>query len=137
MSGRHRTKPSRSNLLVGSIAASVGVSSVLAATIVELVAPDASSAAAQPAPVQRAAMPQPVTAQGTVIAVTSDSLTAQSPNGVTQTFAITPSTNTITPVEVNDEVTVVGTRRGSSVVATAVAEQSAVGSQGRPMDYGL
>jgi hypothetical protein len=32
---------------------------------------------------------------------------------------------------------VVGTRQGGTVVATAVADKSAVGPQGRPMDYGL
>lgn len=130
MSGRHRAKVSRSNLVVGSIAASVGVSSVLAATIVELVSPEPSTAATQPAP-------QPVTQQGTVIAVTPESLTAKTADGATQTYAITPDTNAITPFTVNDVVTVVGTRQGGAVVATAVAEQSAVGPQGPPMDYGL
>ena len=130
MSGKHRTKSSRSNLIVGSIAASVGVSSVLAAAIVELVAPDSSPAVTQSAP-------QPVTQQGTVIAVTPDSFTAQSPDGNTQTYAITPNTNAVTPFAVDDEVTVVATRSGTDVVANAVAEQSTVGPQGRPMDYGL
>ena len=37
MSGKHRAKVSKSNLVIGSIAASVGVSSVLAAAIVEFV----------------------------------------------------------------------------------------------------
>ena len=130
MSGKHRIKTSRSNLIVGSIAASVGVSSVLAAAIVELVAPEPSTAATRPAP-------QPVTQQGTVIAVTPDSFTAQSADGITQTYAITPNTNAVTSLAVNDEVTVVATRNGADVVANAVAEQSAVGPQGRPMDYGV
>lgn len=130
MSGRHRTKVSRSNLVIGSIAASVGVSSVLAATIVELVSPEPSTASTQP-------VPQPVTQQGTVVAITPESFTTKGPDGVTQTFAITPDTNAITPLTVNTEVTVVGTRNGTATVATAVAEQSSVGPQGRPMDYGL
>ena len=144
MSGRHRTKASRSNLVVGSIAASVGVSSILAAAIVELVSPEASTAATQSAP---PAAQQSLTQQGRLIAVSPESLTTRSADGVTQTFTITPSTTAITDsgenaspassFAVNDEVMVVGTRQGSTVVATAVADKSAVGPQGRPMDFGL
>jgi hypothetical protein len=146
MSGRHRTKASRSNLIVGSIAASVGVSSVLAAAIVELVAPEASTAAGSPVP-QAAAPQQPLTEQGRLIAVTPESLTTQSADGSTQTYSLTPNTTAITGTgqsgspaasfTVDDEVMVVGTRQGDTAVATAVADKSAVGPQGRPMDYGL
>ena len=148
MGGRHRAKSSRSNLVVGSIAASVGVSSVLAAAIVELVASEPSTVATPTAPA--AVQPQqPLSQQGRVIAVTPDSLTTQSADGSINTYAITPSTTAITetgqsqnvsPVAsftVNDEVMVVGTREGGTAVATAVADKSAVGPQGRPMDYGL
>ncbi|MFY9919581.1 MAG: hypothetical protein WAL26_14435 [Mycobacterium sp.] len=139
MSGRHRAKASRSNLVIGSIAASVGVSSVLAAAIVELVAPESSPATAQPQ--------QPLSQQGRLIAVTADSLTTQSADGSINTYSVTPSTTTITGTgqsaspaasfTVSDEVMVVGTRNGGTAVATAVADKSAVGPQGRPMDYGL
>ncbi len=145
MSGRHRAKASRSNLVIGSIAASVGVSSVLAAAIVELVSPEASTAATS---TPAAAQPQqPLTEQGRLIAVTPESLTTQSADGSINTYAVTPSTTAITGTgqsaspaasfTVNDEVMVVGTRQGGTVVATAVADKSAVGPQGRPMDYGL
>jgi hypothetical protein len=145
MSGRHRASASRSNVVIGSIAASVGVSSVLAAAIVELVAPEQPTAATHSQP-QAAA--QPLSQQGRLIAVTADSLTAQSPDGITQTYRITPSTTAITDsggqsssataaFAVDDQVTVVGTRQGDAVVATAVAEQSATGPAGRPMDYGV
>ena len=145
MSGRHRAKASRSNLVIGSIAASVGVSSVLAAAIVELVSPEASTAATS---TPAAAQPQqPLTQQGRLIAVTPESLTTQSADGSINTYAVTPSTTAITGTgqsaspaasfTVNDEVMVVGTRQGGTVVATAVADKSAVGPQGRPMDYGL
>src|SRR5262249_47803249 len=40
MGGKHRARSSRTNVVIGSIAASVGVSSVLSAAIVELVAPE-------------------------------------------------------------------------------------------------
>ncbi len=145
MSGKHRAKVSRSNLVVGSIAASVGVSSVLAAAIVELVSPEASPAANSTPP---AAQPQqPLTQQGRLIAVTPESLTTQSADGSTSTYAKTPNTTAITETgqsaspaasfTVNDEVMVVGTRQNGAVVATAVADKSAVGPQGAPMDYGL
>ena len=144
MSGRHRVRTSRSNLVIGSIAASVGVSSVLAAAIVEMVSPDRP--AATPAPPQ-AVHQQALTQQGRVIAVREDSLTTQSADGMIYTFAVTPDTTAIradgqsaspaASFAVNDEVTVIGTQQGGSVVATAVADTSAVGPQGRPMDYGL
>jgi hypothetical protein len=144
MSGKHRTRTSRSNLVIGSIAASVGVSSVLAAAIVELVSPEAPTAATPaPPPVAEQSLSQ----QGRLIAVTPDSLTTQSADGMVQTFAVTPNTTTITgdgqaaspaaSFSVNDEVMVVGTRQGGAVVATAVADKSAVGPEGPPMDYGL
>ena len=145
MSGRHRAKRSRSNLVVGSIAASVGVSGVLAAAIVELVSPEAPTAT--PATAPQVAQPQQPLTQGRLIAVTPDSMTTQSADGSTHTFSITPNTTAITETgqnaspaalfTVNDEVMVVGTRQGGTVVATAVADKSAVGPQGRPMDYGV
>jgi hypothetical protein len=145
MSGKHRVRTSRSNLIVGSIAASVGVSSVLAAAIVELVESDAPIAA-RPAP-QVSQPQQRLTQQGRLVAVTADSLTTQSADGSTHTYAVTPNTTAITnsgqsaspaaSFTVDDVVTVVGSPQGGTVVATAVADQSAVGPQGRPMDYGV
>lgn len=146
MSGKHRARSSRSNLVIGSIAASVGVSSVLAAAIVELVSPEAQTAAS--APSQQTAQPQqPLTQQGRLIAVTPESLTTQSADGSINTYAVTPNTTAVTAsgqnaspaasFTVNDEVMVVGTRQGGTVVATAVADKSSVGPQGRPMDFGV
>ncbi len=144
MSGKHRARTSKSNLVVGSIAASVGVSSVLAAAIVELTEPDIP-AATHTAPA--AAQQQPLSQQGRLIAVTPHSLTTQGADGSLRTFGITPNTTAITgsgqsgsptsSFDVNDEVVVVGTRQGDTVVATAVADKEAVGPQGRPMDFGL
>lgn len=145
MSGRHRLPRSKSNLVIGSIAASVGVSSVLAAAIVELVSPEPAAQASQTAP--QAVSEQSLTQQGRLIAVTPSSLTAQSPDGSVRTYAITPDTTAITSsgqngpaasaFAVNDEVTVVGLRQGGAVVATAVADKAAAGPGGRPMDFGL
>jgi hypothetical protein len=145
MSGKHRVRTSKSNLIVGSIAASVGVSSVLAAAIVELVEPDAPTAARAASQVTQPQ--QPLTQQGRLVAVTADSLTTKSADGSTHTYAVTPNTTAITDsgqsaspaasFTVDDVVTVVGSPQGGTVVATAVADQSAVGPQGRPMDYGV
>lgn len=142
MTGRHRLPHSKSNLLIGSIAATVGASSVVAAVITELATPEP---AANTPP--QAAQEQSLTQHGTLIAVTPSSLTARSADGSTHTYAITPNTTAITgsggqlsaptAFAVNDEVTVVGTSQGGAVVATAVAAKSAVGPQGRPMDFGL
>ena len=147
MSGKHRTRTSRSNLVIGSIAASVGVSSVLAAAIVELVAPDASTAVTSAPPQAAQQQPESLNQQGRVIAVGPDSLTTQGADGMIQTFAVTPATTAITgdghaaspaaSFTVNDQVMVVGERQGGAIVATAVADTSAVGPDGPPMDYGL
>ncbi len=131
--------------MIGSIAASVGVSSVLAAAIVEIAAPDDSTAPAPPAP--PAAQQQPLSQQGRLIAVTPDSLTTQGADGSVHTYSINSSTTAITDngqngspatsFAVNDDVMVMGTRQGDAVVATAVADQAAVGPQGGPMDFGF
>lgn len=145
MSGKHRARSCRSNLVIGSIAASVGVSSVLAAAIVEIASPEVSSAAVAAAP--PAAQQQSLTQQGRLIEVTPHSLTTRSADGSIHTYTVTPSTTTVTGTghnaspaasfTVNDEVMVVGTRQGGTVIATAVADASAVGPQGRPMDFGV
>ncbi|GFG50501.1 hypothetical protein MAGR_19420 [Mycolicibacterium agri] len=134
---------SKSNLLIGSIAASVGISSVLAAAITELVTAQPPAPATPP----QAVAEQPLSEQGTLIAVTADSLTTRAADGSVRTYTITPNTTAITgdggqasaasALAVNDQVTVVGTSRGRAAVATAVAENTAVGPQGRPMDFGL
>ncbi len=130
--------------MIGSIAASVGVSSVLAAAIVELVEPNAPAATPASPP---AAQHQPLSQQGRLIAVTPDSLTTQGVDGSVHTYSITSDTTAITSsgqsgnptasFAVNDEVMIIGTQQGDAVVATAVADKAAVGPQGRPMDYGL
>jgi len=114
-------------VVIGSIAASVGVSSVLAAAAAELIVPEASTAATHAPP--PATQPQPVTQQGTLVAVTADSLTTKGTGGSTQTFSVTPSTTAITESGQNAS--------PAASIATAVAEKSAVGPQGRPMDFGL
>ena len=106
--------------------------------------PDKPSVTADQAPPPAA---QPVLQEGTVVAVTADSVTARSANGYTQTYRVTPNTTVITRsgsqsvavpshFAVNDQIAIVGTIRGGSALATAVAEREATRGDGPPMDFG-
>ena len=89
--------------------------------------------------------PQAVNQQGTVVAVTADSITTRSDDGSVQTFRITADTTAVTdsggapfvaavPFDVNDVVTVQGTVSGGQATATAVADHAVIGQYGVPMD---
>jgi hypothetical protein len=140
MSGRHRARPTKKNVIAASILASVGISSVVSAAVVAWMPSDETDDAVSPA-----APTQPLSQQGRLIAVSADSITTQGVDGSVQTFVVTPQTTTVgsrtvsqaTPFAVNDEVEVVGTRQDGALVATAIAARSATDLQGRPMDYGL
>jgi hypothetical protein len=96
-----------------------------------------------PAPAGQA--PQPVIQDGTLIAVSPDSVTARSADGFTRTYRITPDTTAISggaqnnaPAShfaVNDEVEIVGTIDQGTAVATAVADGEVAHLNGPPMDY--
>ncbi|SPM29716.1 hypothetical protein BN971_04149, partial [Mycobacterium terramassiliense] len=93
-----------------------------------------------PAPVS-----QPVRQQGTVIAVSADSVTARSVDGYTQTYLVTPNTAFITNgsrsaiaashFEINDHVDIIGTIRNGTALATAVADRDMTNGNGLPMDH--
>lgn len=89
---------------------------------------------------------QPVRQQGTVIAVSGDSVTARSPNGYTQTYRVTPDTTVISRdggqpragashFTVNEQVDIVGTIQGGTALATAVADRGTSNGDGPPMDH--
>ena len=89
---------------------------------------------------------QPVSQEGTVIAVTPGSVTARSADGFTQTYLVTPNTTLITnrgrqPVSaaghftVNDRVVVVGRMQGGRALAMTVADRDGARGEGPPMDY--
>jgi hypothetical protein len=89
---------------------------------------------------------QPVRQQGTVIAVSDNSVTARSANGYTQTYAVTPNTTVITSrgsqsvtaasrLEINDQIDIVGTIQGGTALATAVADRNTGHGDGPPMDF--
>lgn len=151
MSGRHRSNAPIDALSMRSRLTSVGGSlsySVLAAgaftgVFLGLAANEPAQAPAEPA--SEAISASPVAQDGTVVAVTSDSVTTRSGDGVIQTYRITPETTAVTvdrrtttdpttSFEVDDQVSVFVTRQGDQMVATAVADKAAVGPNGPPMD---
>lgn len=87
---------------------------------------------------------QPVRQEGTVIAVSADSVTARSADGYTQTYLVTPNTAFITSGQrsasaasrfaINDHVAIIGTIRNGTALATAVADRDVINGSGSPMD---
>jgi len=76
---------------------------------------------------------QQVRQEGTVVAVSGDSVTARSADGYTQTYRVTPNTTVISHTggqtatapghfAVNDRVVIVGTIKDGAALATAVAD---------------
>lgn len=95
----------------------------------------------EPSPTSR-----PVRQEGTIVAVSADSVTARSANGYTQTYLITPNTAVLTNggnrhvaassrFAINDRVDIVGTIRNGAVLATVVADRDMTNGAGPPMDY--
>lgn len=102
-------------------------------------APDSAPSSSTPE-ARNAAAEAPVEIQrtGQVVAVSDDSLTTVTPDGHTTTFRLTPTTNRITGgFEPSQHVVVLGVVHNGVPVATAIAEQDAVGPDGPPMDYQL
>ena len=121
----------------------IASASVLAGAFVHFSAPEPG---VDPTPVPQASSSAPVTQNGTVIAVTSDSVTTCSDDGAIQTYRITPQTTAVTSdrqqaahpaanFAVDDRVSVFTTFDAGQHVATAVADQDAVGPNGPPMDF--
>lgn len=89
---------------------------------------------------------QPVRQQGTLIAVSAESVTARSANGYTQTYLLTPNTTVISHGDsqlatatshftVNDQVDIIGTIQDGKALATAVADRDMTNGNGTPMDH--
>jgi hypothetical protein len=123
----------RKNSGVAVVCDIVSASVLCAATLTGLLAnvePEKPTfeATLEPSPVS-----QPVRQEGTIIAVSADSVTARSANGYTQTYLVTPNTTVITyggsqpaiatsRFAINDQVDIVGTIRNGTALATTVAE---------------
>lgn len=90
--------------------------------------------------------PEPVSQEGTLIAVSADSVTARSADGYTRTYRVTPyttliigqgrhSVSAVAHFAVNEQVAIVGTTiRGGTAFATAVADRDFGHGDGPPMD---
>lgn len=137
MGSRHR----KQNRLLHTTRAVSAAGALLAAApaavgVFLLAAPDGP-------PVGFESHPKPVSQEGTVVAVSADSLTAQSADGSARTYVVTPQTTSVTvqggavgttPFGVNDEVTIIGEMREGTAVATAVAALEVSNLDGPPMD---
>ena len=139
-----RRMTARSAAVFGVASASLLCAGTLAVLVVNGAEPQTATGAAAATAPRRA--PQPVTQEGTLIAVSADSVTARSANGYTQTYRITPNTAVITNsgsqsapdalhFTVNDKVDIVGTIQGGRALATAVATRDVGHGDGPPMDY--
>lgn len=150
-SGRHRLsrRPARlaHPLTTVSMMGVAGVAGWLWASAV--VAPHPEAAPQQPFPAASAAQTQQeIQRVGQVIAASQDSLTTSTPDGQTTTFRITPDTAQVRPpgtvgpyahtsFPLKRNVVVLGIVHDGVPVATAIADQAAVGPDGPPMDYAL
>jgi hypothetical protein len=151
MSGKHRSPEPMTQrrttqwpvVVGGSLSFAVASAGVLAGAIVHFSSAEPTSTTPEP---PQAASSAPVTQNGTVIAVTADSVTTRSDDGLIQTYRITPDTHAVTAdrqqpaspaasFAVDDRVSVFATVQAGQPVATAVADQAAVGPDGPPMDY--
>ncbi|BBZ46573.1 hypothetical protein [Mycobacterium parmense] len=161
MGSRHRMPGKQRGLTIGprarhriALAATtchVGSASLLcAASLAALMVSAADSECpADGASVTGPAQPQgtqTVSQEGTLIAVSANSVTARSANGYTQTYVVTPNTAVIgsdgshlrTPAmqfAVDQHVDIVGTLEGGKALATAVAGRDLGHGGGPPMDY--
>ncbi len=159
--GRRRTTPrarrstSSSTTFVDMACASMLCVAGLAGLLVSAVASETPSRPADVIAHEQPLAPQSVSQEGTLIAVSAESVTARSANGYTQTYRVSPNTTFITgglnaeksesaensqpaPViahfEINDEVEIVGTIQGGTALATAVADRDAGHGGGPPME---
>lgn len=157
MSGKHRApgpiaERRATNWPVGvggSLSFAVASAGVLAGAFVHFATPEpAPTPATQTAGDAPQTSSAPVAQHGTVVAVTADSVTTRSDDGVVQTYRITPNTTAVTvdrqqaatpaaSFSVDDRVSVFATVQSGQPVAAAVADQAAVGPDGPPMDYHL
>lgn len=131
---------------VDVVSASVLSVASAAAVLVSAVESQHMSSNGVVTPAPPAPMAQPVKQDGTLVAVTANSVTARSANGYTQTYLVTPNTglfagggsqfaSATSCFKVNDEVEIVGTIQGGTALATAVADREATRGAGPPMDY--
>ena len=149
IASRARCSISSSTTLVDVACVSVLCAASITALVVSAVASETPSRTADVSVHGQSRTPQSVSQEGTLIAVSADSVTARSANGYTQTYRVSPGTTLITAgfnaggsqpapatahFKINDEVEIVGTVQGGTALAAAVADRDAGHGGGPPMD---
>ncbi len=149
MTPRARRSTSSSTTFVDVASASVLCAAGLAGLVFSAVASETPTRPADVVAHGQPLAPHSVSQEGTLIAVSAESVTARSANGYTQTYQVGPSTRLITAgfdaeksqlapaiarFKINDEVEIVGTIQGGTALATAVADRDAGHGGGPPMD---
>ena len=140
---KHDRRSSRLHLAIAAVLFAVAFAAVAAAAVVHMVDGEATASGESGPP--PAAVQQPLSQEGRIIAVTPTSVTAQSADGFARTYTITSETNAITTsgsmigeagatFAVNDEVAIVGVVRDGNAIATAVADKQVTNLEGPPMD---
>jgi hypothetical protein len=130
----------------GVASVSILGAAAFAALVVNTTEPDESTQITVAATPATPPAPRPVSQEGTLVAVSPDSVTARSADGYTQTYLVNSNTTVITDgggqpasatshFTVNDEVEIVGTIQGGTALATAVADRELGHGHGPPMDY--
>jgi hypothetical protein len=130
------------NRLFAMVAAAVAFAAVVSAAVVFVVG--ASSPHRQNTP-DAVSPPEQISQQGTLVAVSADSVTARSSNGFARTYLVNANTTAITDTgsrigsassafAVNDEVSIFAVVQGGTAIATAVAHRELAHLGGPPMD---
>ena len=149
MASKHLKQNPVSRLHLAIVAGlfAVAFAAITAAMAVHVIDGNATVAAPQPAAAQAVQQPvqQPLSQEGRLVAVSPNSVTAQSSDGFARTYVIDAQTNAITQngssvggagttFAVDDEVAIVGIVRDGTAVATAVAAKQVANLNGPPMD---
>jgi len=122
--------------------ASASVLCALAALVINAFEPDSSADTKAVTSQSSPQVPQQVSQEGMLIAVSADPVTARSANGYTQTYLVNSNTAVMADgvsqpatatshFTLNDEVEMVGTIQGGTALATAVADRDMGHGHGR------
>lgn len=145
MGSRHLRQERRDRQFIrvfAVVTVAVALAAIVSAVVVHFVgSSDANGQGTPDAP----SASQPVSQEGTLVAVSQDSLTARSSDGVARTYQINAQTTAITDrgsrigsagsaFGVNDEVSILAVVRDGTAVATTVAGRDVSDLSGPPMD---
>jgi hypothetical protein len=131
------------NRVFAAVAAAVAFAAVVSAAVVYFVGSSIPHGQETPGAVSA---PQPVSQQGTLVAVSADSVTARSSNGFARTYLVNADTTAITDggsrtgsassaFAVNDEVSIFAVIQDGTAIATTVAGREVSDLSGPPMDF--